>query len=256
MQGGQGPLGPGRSIYIARRIVAGLVVLLVLALVGNWAWQSFHKPTPESASEAPESTSVSSSAEQTVTEEGSATSQEEIVVSKKAPQENAQVSTQGSTESPELIAMTPVTVAPVPEEPIVLSPVVLPVNTSLSEIAPPPISNTPPLPAPIPPQPSPPATAANEAMNHTIQVPSTAVQVPPSVATVPQQQMVQLTTLEEPVPFTEQTGFQEQPPLGETALAEQAQFEGPGLEAATSANVRVTGGNTVASAGTVTAMAG
>src|ERR687886_1581787 len=100
MQGGQGPLGPGRSIYIARRIVAGLVVLLVLALVGNWAWQSFHKPTPESASEAPESTSVSSSAEQTVTEEGSATSQEEIVVSKKAPQENAQVSTQGSTESP------------------------------------------------------------------------------------------------------------------------------------------------------------
>ena len=41
MQGGQ---GPGRGIYALRRIVAVLVVLLLLALVGFWAWQNLFRP--------------------------------------------------------------------------------------------------------------------------------------------------------------------------------------------------------------------
>jgi hypothetical protein len=266
MQGGQ---GPGPSIYIARRIVAGVVVLLVLALVGIWAWQSFLKPNPQSASEAPESTSVSSSStEETVIGEGSAMSPEESVASKEAPEKKPQASTQGSTESPEVVSLAPAPVASASEAPEVLPPVASPVNTSPpEEITPPPISNAPPslpLPAPASPPPSPPATVGNQPMNQATQVPSTGAPVPPNLPTIPQQQVVQPATLEELVPFMKQASFQEQSPFGEPALAEQALFESPPLEAGTSANVSVTVGNTVATAsrgaiaraGGVTAMAG
>jgi hypothetical protein len=259
MQGGQ---GPGRSIYIVRRIVAGVVVLLVLALVGTWACQSFLKPNPESASEAPESTSVSSSStEETVIGEGSAMSPEESVASREAPEKKPQASTQGSTESPEVVSLAPAPVASAFEAPEVLPPVASPGNTSPpEEITPPPISNAP----PSLPLPSPPATVGNQPMNQATQVPSTGAQVPPNLPTIAQQQEVQPATLEELVPFMKQASFQEQSPFGEPALAEQALFESPPLEAGTSANVSGTVGNTVATAsrgaiaraGAVTAMAG
>src|SRR3954468_8670618 len=45
MQGGQGPgREPGRGVYVVRRIVAALVILLVLALLIPQAWKALRGP--------------------------------------------------------------------------------------------------------------------------------------------------------------------------------------------------------------------
>lgn len=239
MQGGQGPPGgPGRGIYIARRIVAAIVVLFILALVSYWAWQTLLSPTPESGSKAPESAGVSSSAEETIPEEGSTTTTEEIVISEVEPQEGAQARTEGPAESPEVVDLTPAAVPPISAAPVALEVNTLPASTTSS-------------------LPSPPVEATNEAMN----LPA---QISPGPPTIPEPQIGQPIASEEPVSVMEPTEFNEGPPLGETAFAQQAPVEGPALERGASANVTATAGDTVATSGrgaiatsgTVTAVAG
>lgn len=244
--------GPGRSIYIARRIIAGLVVLLVLALVGYWAWHTFLSPAQEPRSEAPESDRVNSSgtsAEETTTEEGSTTSLKEPVASNKESKESFQERVQGSTEStienPEVVALTPATVSPVPA-----ASVESPVSTSPSkEVLPAPTSNAPLLPPPTPPLPSPSAGSTNEASNLATQVASNSTQVPASPPSSNQLKMVQPLALEEAAPFMGTANLEEEAPLEETTLTGQALVESPTLEESTSANVSATAGDTVAVAG-------
>src|SRR3712207_1526028 len=80
MQRGQ---GPGRGIYVVRRIVAVLVVLLLLVLLVPWAWQNLFSPGEEQGSEAPEIAEVGGTegGEEIAAEEGSAGGTEEVVVS-------------------------------------------------------------------------------------------------------------------------------------------------------------------------------
>src|SRR5215213_7845530 len=79
MQGGQ---GPGRGIYIARRIAVVLIVLLLLILLVPRACDALLGTREEQSSEAPETEDVESpgeeAKEEAVTEEEAATVQEEI----------------------------------------------------------------------------------------------------------------------------------------------------------------------------------
>src|SRR5215212_6817066 len=79
MQGGQ---GPGRGIYIARRIAVVLIVLLLLVLLVPRACDALLGTREEQSSEAPETADVESPSEEaeeeTVTEGEAATVQEEI----------------------------------------------------------------------------------------------------------------------------------------------------------------------------------
>ena len=73
MQGGQ---GPGRGIYIARRIAVVLIVLLLLILLVPRACDALLGTREEQSSEAPETANVEE--EETATEEEAAPVQEEI----------------------------------------------------------------------------------------------------------------------------------------------------------------------------------
>ena len=88
MQRGRRPRGegrPGRRVYVARRIVAALVVLLLLALLVPRACQALTGSDEEPGSEAPQVTEVGGAGggeEDTPSEEGSASdTEEELVVS-------------------------------------------------------------------------------------------------------------------------------------------------------------------------------
>jgi hypothetical protein len=82
MQRGRRPRGegrPGRRVYVARRIVAALVVLLLLALLVPRACQALTGSEDEPASEASQVTEVGSAGgeEDTPSEEGSTSGTEE-----------------------------------------------------------------------------------------------------------------------------------------------------------------------------------
>ena len=102
MQRGRRPRGeggPGRGVYLARRIIAALVVVLLLALLGTWAWQTLFRVGQEPGSEAPEITSAGSTgSEETAAEEGSAGGTEEQgVVSQQGRSERLESSIRAST---------------------------------------------------------------------------------------------------------------------------------------------------------------
>ena len=77
--------GPGRGVYVARRIVAALVVVLLLALLVPRACQAFTGSEEEPGSEASQVTEVGDAGggeEETAAEEGIASgTEEELVVS-------------------------------------------------------------------------------------------------------------------------------------------------------------------------------
>src|SRR5829696_8824596 len=95
MQGGQ---GPGRGIYIARRIAVILIVLLLLILLVPRACDALLGTREEQSSEAPETADVESpgeeAEEEAVTDEEAATVQEEIT-------EREEVAVSGSEEEEE-----------------------------------------------------------------------------------------------------------------------------------------------------------
>ena len=200
MQGGQ---GPGRGIYALRRIVAVLVVLLLLALVGFWAWQNLFRPG-EQGSKAPEITNVGSTevAEEPAAEESAASGTEEIAVSEEGPSERSEGSVRVSTEGGAIGSTSAVNLAAA----------TLPRVPSPQAVLPPPAPSSgirPPV-APVLPATQVPPVA---------QAPSTAP-VPSVVPTTnpPLQEVVQPVPFEEQVPVLEPVAFEEEVPFSEAAF--------------------------------------
>ncbi len=203
MQGGQ---EPGRGIYALRRIVAVLVVLLLLALVGFWAWQNLFRPG-EQGSKAPEITNVGSTevAEEPATEESAASGTEEIAVSEEGPSERSEGSVRVSTEGGAIGSISAVNLAAATLPRVPTPQAVLPPPAPSSGISPPAtqVPPVPPVAAQVPP---------------VAQAPSTAP-VPNVVPTTnPPQEVVQPVPLEEPVPFLEPVAFEEEVPFSEAAF--------------------------------------
>ena len=225
MQGGQ---GPGRGIYALRRIVAVLVVLLLLALVGFWAWQNLFRPG-EQGSKAPEITNVGSTevAEEPAAEESAASGTEEIIVSEEGPSERSEGSVRVSTEGGAIGSTSAVNLAAATLPRVPTPQAALPPPAPSSGISPmatqvPPVAQVPPVP-PV------------------AQAPSTAP-VPSVVPTTnpPPQEVVQPVPFEEPVPVLEPVAFEEE----EVPFSEAA-FEAEGV----SGGATATAGGAVAIAG-------
>ena len=218
MQGGQ---GPGRGVYVLRRIVAVLVVLLLLVLAGFWAWQNLFRPGggEEQGSQPPEIAEVSSTqgGEETAAEEGSASGTQEIAVSEEGPSERSESSVRASTEGGPIGSsgaggLSAATIPPVPTPQAVLAPPAAPssgITPTATQIP------------PAVPVPSSTAPAAN---------------VVPPTTNQPQEEVVQ------PVPFEEAVGFAEE----EVPFGEEAAFEG---EESVSGGATATAGGAVAIAG-------
>ena len=118
MQGPRRPRGgqePGRGVYVVRRIVAILVVLLVLVLLVPWAWQYLFGPGEEPSSEAPEVADVGDTGdEEAATDEGSADEEDiaasrESVVVERADRTSAEG---GAGVSPAVVDLTAAVIPP------------------------------------------------------------------------------------------------------------------------------------------------
>jgi hypothetical protein len=227
MQGGQ---EPGRGIYALRRIVAVLVVLLLLALVGFWAWQNLFRPG-EQGSKAPEITNVGSTevAEEPATEESAASGTEEIAVSEEGPSERSEGSVRVSTEGGAIGSISAVNLAAATLPRVPTPQAVLPPPAPSSGISPP-ATQVPPVP-PV------------------AQAPSTAP-VPNVVPTTnPPQEVVQPVPLEEPVPFLEPVAFEEEVPFSEAAF--EAEDVSGGATATAGGAVAIAGSGAAAGSGAV-----
>jgi hypothetical protein len=273
VQRGQGPLrpggggDPGRSVYIARRAVAALAVLLLIALVGNWAWRALLEPGEQRGSETPEAANVATSSgdERSAAEEGPAGNTEEIVVSQESPNESLQgdveVGTEGSDiGSPEDVDLTAAIVpAPVPT-----TPVAPPTITWMPEAA-----LMAPTPDNVPPLPPPPAQSQDTYTNLTAQVPQNLPEGlrPPMIEPIALDEPLSLMgteVFEEEAPLWG-TGFEDEPSgtlgtgafeeeadLGESTLGENT--SGGAAAMAGNAVVAIAGGGATAGSGTVAAV--
>ena len=219
MQGGQ---GPGRGIYALRRIVAVLVVLLLLALVGFWAWQNLFRPG-EQGSKAPEITNMGSTevAEEPAAEESAASGAEEIIVSEEGPSERSEGSVRVSTEGGAIGSTSAVNLAAATLPRVPSPQAVLPPPAPSSGIRPP-----------------------------VAQAPSTAP-VPSVVPTTnqPLQEVVQPVPFEEPVPFLEPVAFEEEVPFSEAAF--EAEGVSGGATATAGGAVAIAGSGAAAGSGAV-----
>jgi hypothetical protein len=278
MQGGsQGPLRPGgegdpnRSIYIARRIVAGIVVLLLLALVGNWMWNTLLGPEEQRGSETPEIASggtTSSGGEETAMKESPIGSTEEIFTSQEGPDESlwssAEVGTKGSDiESPAGTDLGTTLFAPqasiVPEASPTLA------WTPEATLTPP--APNVPLLSYLPTQ------APDTTINLTAQPPGSPVggiqplpietiafgEPPPSVETGAFEEEVPLWASafeEEPRSTLGTVGFEEETDFGGSSLVEMDGSSGATATAGNTVAVAGTGGGAIAKAGNAVAVAG
>jgi hypothetical protein len=232
MQGGQ---EPGRGIYALRRIVAVLVVLLLLALVGFWAWQNLFRPG-EQGSKAPEITNVGSTevAEEPAAEEGAASGTEEIAVSEEGPSERSEGSVRVSTEGGAIGSTSAVNLAAATLPRVPSPQAVLPPPAPSSGIRPP-VAPVPPVAAQVPP---------------VAQAPSTAP-VPSVVPTTnqPLQEVVQPVPFEEQVPVLEPVAFEEEVPFSEAAF--EAEDVSGGATATAGGAVAIAGSGAAAGSGAV-----
>ena len=122
--------------------MAALVVVLLLALLGTWAWQTLSRAGQEPGSEAPEIASAGSTgSEETAAEEGSTGgTEEQVVVSQQGPSERLESSIRASTPEGRVIGssnvagVTAAMVSPVtsvqPVLPAATRPAVLPATGS------------------------------------------------------------------------------------------------------------------------------
>lgn len=245
---------PGRSVYIARRIVAALAVLLLLVLFGNWAWHKFLGPGEQQGSETPEAPNnigSSSGGERSVTEEGSAGNTEEIVAPKESHNESLQSVAEAGTEgndigSPEDIdSVATLVEAPLPTVPVASPTIPWTPETALGAPTPP---NSPSL---LPP----PIQTQDTYINLSAQIPQT---LPGDI----QPPLVEPIAFEEPLPsvgtgvFEEEaplwgTGFEEEPSgfLGTGAFEEEADLGESTFGEDTSGGAIATAGNAIAIAG-------
>ena len=237
MQGGQ---GPGRGIYALRRIVAVLVVLLLLALVGFWAWQNLFRPG-EQGSKAPEITNVGSTevAEEPAAEEGATSGTEEIAVSEEGPSERSEGSVRVSTEGGAIGSTSTVNLAAATFPRVPSPPAALPPPAPSSGISPPvaqvpPVAHVPPV-AQVPPVEQAPSTAP---------VPSVVPTTNP-----PLQEVVQPVPFEEQVPVLEPVAFEEEVPFSEAAF--EAEDVSGGATATAGGAVAIAGSGAAAGSGAV-----
>ncbi|HZY56600.1 MAG TPA: hypothetical protein VFE09_02235, partial [Rubrobacteraceae bacterium] len=121
MQGPRRPRGgqePGRGVYVVRRIVAVLVVLLLLVLLAPWAWQTLFGQGEEPSSEAPEVADVGDTGdEEATTDEGSAGDEEDIAASRESvvvDRADRASAEGGAGVSPAVVDLTAAVVPPVP----------------------------------------------------------------------------------------------------------------------------------------------
>ena len=204
--------------------MAALVVVLLLALLGTWAWQTLSRAGQEPGSEAPEIASAGSTgSEETAAEEGSTGgTEEQVVVSQQGPSERLESSIRANTTEDRVIGssnvagVTATMVSPVtsvqPVLPAATRPAVLPATGSAPE------------------------------------TPSSAAQVANVPAGNPPQTVP-------PIPFEEQAPF-----LGPEAFEEETSFEEVGFEdqsasggatAATGSAVAIAGSGAMAGSGAV-----
>ena len=234
MRGGQEPQrsrgdgGPGRSVYLARRIVAVLVVLVLLALLVPRACQAFTGSEEEPGSEGSQVTEVSgvSEEETATTQEGAGGSSEVAdamtVVVRPVPAGGEETSRaeNGGVPSVEVAASPAGAVVAGPEAPF---------RNMVDNI-----TNQATLPSTAAPSTAPPSTAPVS-----------------NVFTGNQQQMVQPTAFGEMIPPSGSVAFGEENTFGEEAPIGEGVFkEGPGFEDQGASGV------TVAKAGSVVAIAG